>query len=182
MINPLVPFFSSLSPTLITLFGCLLGVSAAAFIPLGYPWVALFLLLLSGVCDTIDGTIARLTGRTSELGAVCDIVCDRVVEAAIVIALFLVEPGRGLIMLLVLSSFFLCVTSFLVVGIFHENGSTKSFHYSPGLIERAEAFLFFVLMILFPRWFAMLGITLFLLVLVTTMIRLIEFANISSRP
>lgn len=69
---------------------------------------------------------------------------DRVVEFVVVLALWFVAPQqRGLWCLLMLGSMLLCITSFLVVGIFSENQSQKSFHYSSGLMERAEAFSFF---------------------------------------
>lgn len=57
---------------------------------------------------------------------------------------------RGLWCMLTLGSMLLCITSFLVVGIFTENQSQKSFHYSPGLMKRAEAFSFFIAMMIWP--------------------------------
>lgn len=77
-----------------------------------------------------------------------------------------------------LTSILLCVTSFLVVGIFTEKQTEKSFYYSPGLIERGEAFFFFILMILFPSYFVLLSSLFILLVLLTTAIRVVQFANI----
>ncbi|WBV63947.1 CDP-alcohol phosphatidyltransferase family protein [Legionella pneumophila 130b] len=110
---------------------------------LNLPYLAISLLLLSGYCDTLDGTIARLTNHSSDWGSVLDIMTDRVVEVGVVFALWAINPNeRGLGSLLMMASILLCITSFLVVGIFKTNDSEKSFHYSPGLIERAEAFVF----------------------------------------
>jgi archaetidylinositol phosphate synthase len=146
------------------------------------PWVAIIFLLASGYLDTLDGSVARIKGLQSPLGAVLDIVSDRVVETAIIIALYLVDPGnRGLYCLLMLGSSFLCVTSFLVVGIFIENESKKSFHYSPGIVERTEAFIFFGAMILFPSLFSGLAILFSALVLLTTVTRILEFRRTQNK-
>jgi hypothetical protein len=83
----------------------------------------------------------------------------------------------GIFSLLMLGSILICVTSFLVVGIFLENTSQKSFYYSPGLIERAEAFLFFVLMILFSKAFSILAVIFSILVFLTAALRLYQFAQ-----
>jgi archaetidylinositol phosphate synthase len=169
----------SFSPFIVTLSGCFLGLASALFIFLGYAWPALIFLLSSGFCDTLDGTIARMKGCSSPIGTVGDIVCDRVVEAAVVIGLFLYAPEtRALLCMLMMTSILLCITSFLVVGIFSENKTEKSFYYSPGIIERGEAFLFFALMIVFPSLFILLGSLFTFLVLLTAAIRLVQFANI----
>ena len=182
LVDPLARFslkLYPLSPNAITFTGCFLGLGAALCLALGSTWWALSLLLLSGFLDTLDGTIARMAKRESALGTVYDIVCDRLVEMAIVVALFLYAPeGRALISLLMMGSILMCVSTFLVVGIFSENGSQKGFHYSPGLVERGEAFVFFALMILFPSQFVLLGSLFAILVFLTGVIRIVQFANI----
>ncbi len=163
------------SANIITASAVFMGILSAYLIAAGWPWLALIILWVSGYLDVLDGTLARL-GEASPVGAVFDILADRVVESAIIVGLFLVAPhARGGLCLLMLACVLLCVTSFLVVGVFVENDSNKSFHYSPGLIERAEAFIFFSLMILLPRYFGILSLSFSLLVLVTTVIRVLEF-------
>lgn len=171
-----------LTPLLITILGCVLGLVASIAIGVGFVWGGLVLLLLSGYCDTLDGTIARLHSATSPFGAMLDIICDRLVEASILIGLYFVAPEeRALVTLCMFASVLICVTSFLVVGIFSENSSDKSFYYSPGLIERPEAFLFFILMILFPSFFVLLGWLFTLLVFLTAGIRIYQFEFINCR-
>ncbi len=160
----------------LTLASLLTGSLAASFIALGYVWIPTLLLLLSGYLDMLDGSLARFQGTSSPSGAVLDIISDRVVEFAVVLGLYLVQGSeRGLLSLCMLGSIFLCVTSFLVVGIFSQNTSTKSFHYSSGLIERAEAFIFFIALIVFPTFFAPLAIAFTALVLYTTAHRLMQW-------
>lgn len=169
-----------INPLYITILSGLLGL---AVIPaLYYSKIALAILLLvaSGYLDTLDGTVARQTKTSSAFGSAMDIVTDRLVEISAVIGLWLVDPThRSFLSLLMLASMLLCITSFLVVGIFTSNDSHKGFHYSPGIMERAEAFIFFILMMLLPIYFVPLSILFIILVTLTTAIRLIEFRSAS---
>lgn len=166
------------SPNLITVYGALFGIAAAIFLGMKRPYWALILLIISGYLDSLDGTIARLTSRTSPFGTALDIICDRIVEFAIIFGLYLVAPAtRATTIILMLGSILICVCSFLIVGIFTQNTTKKSFHYSPGIIERLEAFLFFFAMILLPNYFIYLGYTFTLLVSITALLRMREFAH-----
>lgn len=166
------------SPLLFTLAGLGAGVLAAIAIGFGLPYLALALLLISGYCDVLDGSLARATNRVSEQGAVLDIVSDRIVESALILGLYFVDPtARALLCLSMLASVLICVTSFLVVGIFTANDSQKSFHYSPGLMERSEAFILFTLMIAAPHAFTPLASLFTGLVAATAAVRLWQFGR-----
>jgi len=170
----------ALSPNQITFVSCLLGVLVLPALVWGQALIATILLLLSGYLDTLDGTVARLKGKSSPVGAVMDIVADRIVEFAVILGLFAIDPiKRGWIAMFMLGSCFICVTSFLVVGIFIPNQSQKSFHYNPGLIERAEAFCFFILMIWIPQLFLVLGIIFTILVFLTSFLRIKQFIRLA---
>ena len=141
-------------------------------------YLAVLTLIISGYLDSLDGTIARLTNRSSEFGSALDIICDRIVEFAIIFGLYLVNPvARATTCLWMLGSVLICISSFLVVGIFTQNSSTKSFNYSAGIMERFEAFMFFIAMILFPKYFTYLGYTFTILVTMTALLRMREFAK-----
>lgn len=130
----------------------------------------------------LDGSLARHQNKTSPIGAALDITADRLVEFAIILGLFLIDPHkRGLLCLLMLGSVLLCITTFLVVGIFSENQSEKGFHYSPGLMERTEAFAFFALMMLFPIYFTPLAAIFSALTFFTAGKRLYEFSPCCGR-
>ena len=169
-----------LSPQSLTLMGCFIGIMTGVFLWLDMSWIALGCLLASGYFDTLDGSVARIQNLTSDTGAVLDIVSDRLVEWSVILGLFLIDPiERGLLCILMLGSILLCITSFLVVGVFSENESQKSFHYSPGLIERSEAFFFFGLMILFPLRFELFSVSFSLLVFLTSLLRVAQFLKYS---
>lgn len=171
-----------ITPNSISVLSALFGLLVPLALYFQFIWLALALMWFSGYLDTLDGTLARFSKRSSANGSVLDIFCDRVVEASVIIGLFLVAPqSRGLACLLILASSYICITSFLVVGIFSTNTSQKSFHYSPGLIERAEAFIFFSFMMLLPQFFNALSFIYTLLVLWTSFRRLFEFYKQSKK-
>lgn len=127
--------FTPVSPMTLTLLGGLTGITTLPLLYTGHVWMAVLILLLSGYLDIIDGSLARLSNKTSAFGCVMDITCDRLVEFAVILGLFLVDPvNRGFLSLIMLGSVLFCVTSFLVVGIFSDKETEKSFHYSPGLM------------------------------------------------
>lgn len=168
--------WSKIHPHFITCMACLIGIAMLPLLACGFPLIALSCLVISGFLDTLDGSLARQQGLSSPQGAALDILCDRIVEFAIVLGLYAADPvSRGIPALLMLGSILICVTSFLIVGIFTKNSSEKSFHYSPGLMERAEAFIVFSLMILWPSLFHPLAYLFCFLVLATAVIRMAQF-------
>ena len=179
IIHPLLKwnFLSRVSPALLTLFGLLFGLLVPFFLAWHLSFFALIALITSGFFDTLDGSLARSQKATSNRGAVFDIIADRAVEWGVILGLYFYDPSRSLLCLLMIGSILLCITSFLVVGMFQENTSEKSFHYSPGLMERAEAFIFFSLMILLPQFFTVLATLFVALVLLTAILRTYQFKS-----
>lgn len=170
------------SPLFITWMSGVFGLIFIPFLLWNNTIIALFLLLTSGILDILDGSLARFQKTSSNFGSAMDIVMDRVVEFSTVFALYLVDPQhRAFCTILMLGSMLICITSFLVVGIFTQNESHKSFHYSPGLMERAEAFIFFFVMVLFPEYFNLLASVFCILVVLTAGVRLKEFSKNSFR-
>ena len=177
LVNPIaVRLTDQVSPNTTTFLSGIMGVLVCPALYYGYVVFAVILLLLSGYCDTLDGTLARMNESSTSWGSVLDIMTDRLVELTVVLALWSIDPNhRGLWCLIMLSSMLLCITSFLVVGIFTENQTHKSFHYSQGIMERAEAFIFFIAMMLWPAAFVYLAALFSFLVTITAVIRLHQF-------
>ncbi|MDN3505857.1 MAG: CDP-alcohol phosphatidyltransferase family protein [Simkaniaceae bacterium] len=168
-------------PKTLTFLGLIFGLTIPFVI--SYSFLAILCLALSGFFDILDGAVARYRKLSSEQGAVLDITCDRVVEFMVILGLFLVNPSeRGMASLLMLGSILFCITTFLVVGIFSQNTTEKSFYYSPGLIERPEAFAFFALMMAFPKGFPYLAPLFTGLVILTGIIRIYQFFRNTSMP
>jgi CDP-diacylglycerol--glycerol-3-phosphate 3-phosphatidyltransferase len=75
---------AGVSPDAITLVGTV-GLSASAlwFIPRGQFVAGVLVMVLFVFSDTLDGTMARLSGRSSKWGAYLDSTLDRVSDAAV---------------------------------------------------------------------------------------------------
>ena len=65
------------SPAALTAVGFLLSTVSAVVIWKGNPALAAVLLLLGGICDTLDGAIARATKSATKFGAFIDSTIDR---------------------------------------------------------------------------------------------------------
>ncbi|QLE79638.1 CDP-alcohol phosphatidyltransferase family protein [Francisella sp. Scap27] len=163
-----------IKPNTVTILATIVGLLCAISLFVN-PYLCVALLLFSGYLDILDGSLARLQKTSSNFGTLLDIFSDRLVEAFIIIAIFINQPDVLWVGLMMTMSIAFCMYSFLLVGMFSENSSQKSFYYSPGFIERAETFLFFIVMILLPSTVFYLGIIYTILVSWTTLYRCYEF-------
>jgi phosphatidylglycerophosphate synthase len=163
-----------IKPNTVTVLATIVGLLCAISLFIN-SYLCVALLLFSGYLDILDGSLARLQKTSSNFGTLLDILSDRLVEAFIIIAIFINQPGVLWVGFMMTMSIAFCMYSFLLVGMFSENSSQKSFYYSPGLIERAETFLFFIVMILLPSTVFYLGIIYTILVSWTTLYRCYEF-------
>lgn len=84
-LDPVGSFFNRLGiyPNTMTLIGLAGNIIAAVLLALGYITVGGILVLVMGLIDTLDGTMARLRGMPSEFGAFVDSVTDRYSELVI---------------------------------------------------------------------------------------------------
>ena len=84
------------SPDAITVIGTL-GVSASAlvFFPRGQFFLGTIVICVFVFSDALDGTMARLAGRSSNWGAFLDSSLDRVADAAVFVAIALWFVGDG---------------------------------------------------------------------------------------
>ena len=82
MLLPLIARLSKwgLSPNSFTVGGLIITSLAAAAFLMGYARLGGILILLGGLCDTIDGLMARTTGKASRFGALLDSSFDRYAE------------------------------------------------------------------------------------------------------
>ena len=74
---------TGLSPNAFTLIGFAAVAINAVLIALGYPQLAGLLLIVALAIDSLDGAVARATGRISPFGAFLDSTLDRWAEVAI---------------------------------------------------------------------------------------------------
>lgn len=98
LLSPIAHLFLRLgiSPDVVTVVGTL-GVSAGAlaFFPRGELWIGVLVITAFVFSDTIDGIMARESGRSTKWGAYLDSTLDRVGDAAIFGGLVLYFAGPG---------------------------------------------------------------------------------------
>ncbi|MEM9733622.1 MAG: CDP-alcohol phosphatidyltransferase family protein [Pseudomonadota bacterium] len=162
----------------VTWAGFAVGMVAAVAIASGYLIWGLALLLLSRLADGLDGAVARITGKT-DLGGFLDIVLDFAFYGAIPLAFIWLDPAsNALAGSVLLLAFYVNGASFLTFALMVEKRGTdesargsKSLLYTTGLAEATETILAFVLMCLFPHWFAAIAWIFAAITVVTTVAR-----------
>jgi CDP-diacylglycerol--glycerol-3-phosphate 3-phosphatidyltransferase len=82
ILSPLIHLFTKwgISPNAITIAGLIITSLAAGAFMAGKIRLGGILLLIGGLCDTFDGSIARSTGKATRYGAFFDSVIDRYCE------------------------------------------------------------------------------------------------------
>lgn len=154
------PFFNKMAgvliklkiqPDTITIAAFIIGLMAGGFIALDMRLLGLLLLWCSGLLDVLDGSVARLSGKSTKWGAYMDLIFDRMVEAAIILGFYFLMPEHALVYILFFVAVLFNFTTFMVAGALFSNTGEKSMHYDVGIAERTETFIVFSLMILFPK-------------------------------
>lgn len=149
----------------ITVASCAIGLAGAAAIAVELYLLGLLLVLVSRVGDGLDGAVARLVGPT-DLGGYLDIVLDFVVYGAVPLAFVIADPAANAVAgAVLLLAFYVNGASFLAFsavaakrGMSGDARGKKSIYFTTGLAEAGETIIFFVLVCLFPGWFASLAL------------------------
>jgi len=119
----------------LTIFGLCAAVVTAALIANGNLLLAVFGLILTGLPDILDGSVARQSGTAGNRGAFFDSVCDRVADGFIFVgvAWHLTAEGSDLAVL----AMAVLALSMLIT---YERARAESLGYSArgGLMERLE--------------------------------------------
>ena len=171
------------SANAVTIAGLALGLVAAALIAGQFYLAGASLIVVSRLCDGLDGAVARAT-RTTDFGGFLDIVLDFVFYGAIPLGFILADPqANGLSGGLLLFSFYVNGSSFLAYAIMAEKRAMttdvrgeKSLYFTTGLAEATETIAVFLAFCLFPAWFAVLA-TLFAVVCLYTALSRIMLAR-----
>lgn len=176
-------------PLAMTLAGFAVGLGSGLAAALGaYGW-GLGLWLLNRFLDGLDGTLARLQRRQSDLGGYLDMLLDVVVYA--IVPLGLAFHQRSLLgyafLALMLASFYINLCSWMyLAGLLEKRQKTgenplcrrkeeelTSLRMPAGIIEGSETILFYGLFFLFPEHMVVLFGLMAILVLLTALQRLI---------
>ncbi len=138
LLSPLVKLFSKwgLSPNSFTVAGVIItSIGAAAFL-MGFIRLAGILILLGGLCDTIDGLLARTTGKASRFGALLDSTVDRYAEVIMffgIAAYFFYIDDYG-----TAAGTFLALCGSFMVSYSRARAESHGFEAKAGLMQRPE--------------------------------------------
>lgn len=88
-LDPLVAALARAGATAdqLTVLGAALSLAAGVAFFRGSPRVAAGILIVSGLCDILDGQLARRAGATSRFGAFLDSTLDRFADAAVLVGI-----------------------------------------------------------------------------------------------
>ena len=119
----------------LTIIGLVFAVATAFVIADGHLVLGVIGLVLTGLPDILDGSVARQSGRAGPRGAFFDSVCDRVADAAIFVgvAWYLTDDGKYVPVLVMA----VLALSMLIT---YERARAESLGFTArgGLMERAE--------------------------------------------
>jgi phosphatidylglycerophosphate synthase len=163
----------------LTLLGFAIGLAAALAIALGAYLPGAALILLSRLCDALDGAVARQT-RVTDAGGFLDIALDFLFYASIPLAFAFASPvANALPAAVLLAAFMGTSSSFLAFaalaakrGLANADFPDKSIYFLGGLTEATETLAVFLALCVWPQHFAPLAYGFAMLCAVTTATRI----------
>lgn len=169
-----------ISANAITFAGCAIGFAAAGAVAAGWFLGGLALMLLSRLCDGLDGAVAKRRGRT-DLGGFLDITLDFAFYGAVPLGFVLADPPANAVAgAALLFAFYVNGANFLAFaavaakrGMESEARGTKSIFFTTGLAEATETIAAFALMCVFPGRFPSIAYLFTALTAYTTLSRLV---------
>jgi CDP-diacylglycerol--glycerol-3-phosphate 3-phosphatidyltransferase len=141
IINPLIRLLTrwDMHPNTFTTLGFLISCIASYFMSLGDFRIAAILVLFAGICDTIDGKLARDSGKVSKFGALFDSTLDRYSEVLLFfgMAYYFIEHN------LYMSSIAVAVAlgGSLMVSYIRARAEGLGFECKVGVLQRSERLL-----------------------------------------
>ena len=139
-------FRAGVSANVATIAAAIAGIAAGIAFAVDRVTWAIVLLAISAVLDALDGTIARECAAPSPVGGVLDLSADRIVEAFVIVGIAWHDPALYLPALILVATWYVNITIFLAVGAALEGPGAKLIEYPPGILERTEAIIFFIVL------------------------------------
>lgn len=160
------------SPSTITILAFIVGLAAAYGASRRAYGLALGFWLVNRFLDGFDGTLARVAGTASPLGAYLDLVLDFVIYAAIPIGLMIAspDPGAAMATILLLASFYVNAATWMALTAIPDRSP-------PGLIAGAETVVFYSLFLALPGQLVSLFLIMAVLVALTALQRIVWAAR-----
>ncbi len=165
----------------VTIAGFIIGVLAAGAIALNYYLLGALLILVSRLCDGLDGVVARQSA-SSDFGGYLDIVLDFAFYGIIPLGFaFAAWEMNALSAATLIFSFYVNGASFLAYAIMAEKHKEvseargkKSIFFTTGLAEATETLAVFIAACLWPQWFPVLAYGFAAVCIYTAAVRIFE--------
>lgn len=173
-------FLAGVSPMSLTVTAVGVGLLSAAAVIGGYLWIGLALWLLNRALDGLDGLVARVHSKKSDLGGYFDLMLDFVIYLAVPISFVIATPSLDRIWALVflLGTYQINTLSWTLLSAILEkrrlasaSSRLTSIEMPAGLIEGAETVVFYSLFFLLPGYITYLFVIMGALVIVTVVQR-----------
>jgi len=126
----------NVNPNLLTFSGFILNAGAGFLLAIGYLRWGGFAILGAGLCDLLDGAMARNQGRATPFGAFFDSVMDRYSDLIVLLGILVFFARRGWTGMMVLTSVVLIGTA--MVPYARARAERAIGKCNVGLMERAE--------------------------------------------
>lgn len=141
VLDPVGAFFNHLGiyPNTMTLLGLAGNIIGAILIALGHMTLGGIIVLVMGLIDTLDGTMARLRGMPSEFGAFVDSVTDRYSELVIFAGLlyYFLQKGDWLSVLAI----YIAASGSVLVSYVRARAASLGMDTKVGFLSRFERYL-----------------------------------------
>lgn len=154
-IEKLALVFSKLhiSPNTMSFISFLVGFAGAYSIALGELTLAFVLIAVSGILDAVDGSIARITNKTSKWGALLDSTLDKIVEIAIFVGIFLFNQSLAIVVMLCIIFMMLSSYTNKHIATFKlKKSDYRPFFYIYTFADRFERLVLVSLALIFPAF------------------------------
>jgi len=147
IIRPAGNFFSKigLHPNVLSITGLVLSIVAGIIYTRGRFFWAAWVVVLAGICDSLDGNLARETGKSSLFGAFLDSTLDRYGEMCILIGIawyFAVGPEPNPWSLLFIIT---AMTGSFMVSYTRARAEGIGLECKVGLMQRAERMILLII-------------------------------------
>ena len=142
LLTPLIKILakSGMSPNSFTLAGVIITSMAAAALILGQPRIGGLLILIGGLCDSIDGSLARSCGKATRFGALLDSAIDRYSEFAMFFGIITYFISMQDYYTSVVA--FLALCGSIMVSYCRARAESLGFESQAGFMQRAERIVF----------------------------------------
>ncbi|MCS6964848.1 CDP-alcohol phosphatidyltransferase family protein [Thermoflexus sp.] len=166
-------------PNVITVLGFLLSLGAGGLAGLDLRWGAALLWMFGGLCDALDGALARVSGKASPAGAFLDSTLDRYSDAAVLLGMGAAWQRAGTAWGGWIAG--IALLGALMVSYTRARGEGLGISLREGLFTRLERFLL-VLIALLTGWYGPLLILFAILAHLTVLQRAWQAMRMLSSP